>query len=321
MRIRDATYLGLGRLSAAPGARRGYLLAALAAALWALNASIARSLLDDGMSALRLSQLRSAGAFLALLIALALSRPALLRVERREVPALAFLGVVGMAAVHATYFVAIDRLQIGAALTIQYLAPLVLLVWLRVFHGRRLRPTLWGAVALSVVGCFFVVRAYDAGSLDGLGVAAAFGSTFAFAVYMVGSERAGRRHEPVTTLVWAFGFASILWAVAQPWWGFPFHLVGSARGALLGAGVVTVGTLLPFTCMVAALRLIPAPRAAVVATLEPVLAAVFAWLLHGEVLAAPQVAGGAVVLAAVVWVQAHRPDVAAEAAPPGGRRR
>jgi drug/metabolite transporter (DMT)-like permease len=57
-----------------------------------------------------------------------------------------------------------------------------------------------------------------------------------------------------------------------------------------------------------------------VATLEPVLAAAFAWALHGEVLAAPQLAGGVVVLAAVVWVQAHRPDVAAESAPALRRR-
>jgi drug/metabolite transporter (DMT)-like permease len=300
--------------------RRGYLLAALAAALWALNASISRSLLDDGMDPLRLSQLRSAGAFAVLVVAVLAARPALLRVDRSDVPALAFLGIAGMALVHATYFTAIERLQIGAALTIQYLAPLVLLLWLRVVHGRRLASTLWAAVALSVVGCFFVVGAYHASSLDALGVAAAFGSTIAYAIYMVGSERAGRRHEPVTTLVWAFGFATVLWAVLLPWWDFPLHLVGSSRGALLATGVVTVGTLLPFVCMVAALRLIPAPRAAVVATLEPVLAAAFAWLLHGEVLAAPQVAGGAVVLAAVVWVQAHRPDIAAESAPAVRRR-
>lgn len=301
--------------------RRGYLLAALAAALWALNASISRSLLDDGMDPLRLSQLRSAGAFAVLAVALAVARPRLLRVAPSELPALAFLGIAGMAIVHATYFTAIQRLQIGAALTIQYLAPLVLLVWLRVVHGRRLATTLWAAVGLSVVGCFFVVGAYHAGSLDGLGVAAAFGSTIAFAVYMVGSERAGRRHEPVTTLVWAFGFASLFWALALPWWNFPFELLDSSRGALLATGVVSVGTLLPFVCMVAALRLVPAPRAAVVATLEPVLAAAFAWLLHGEVLAAPQLAGGAVVLAAVVWVQSHRPDVAAESAPAVRRRR
>jgi drug/metabolite transporter, DME family len=68
--------------------------------------------------------------------------------------------------------------------------------------------------------------------------------------------------------------------------------------------------------MVAALRHIPAPRAAVVATLEPVLAAVFAWLIHDEALTAVQLAGGAFVLGAVVWVQSRRPDLEAELAPP-----
>jgi drug/metabolite transporter (DMT)-like permease len=89
----------------------------------------------------------------------------------------------------------------------------------------------------------------------------------------------------------------------------------------LGLGVIVIGTLLPFLCMVSALRHIPAPRAAVVATLEPVLAAVFAWLIHGEALAAVQIAGGAVVLAAVVWVQSRRPDLESELAPPRRPRR
>jgi drug/metabolite transporter (DMT)-like permease len=294
---------------------RGYALAGAAAAMWALNGSLARFLLDDGVSAYRLSELRSLGSWLILLLALALFRPELIRIERREVPALAFLGIAGLALVHAAYFLAIDRLQIGAALTIQYLAPLLILVWLRVVHKRVLAPALWGAVALSIVGCFFVVRAYDTGALDALGVAAAFASTVTFAIYVVGSERAGHSHPPVTTLVWAFGFASLFWAAVAPWWTFPFDEFDSLGNALLGLGVIVVGTLLPFTCMVAALRHIPGSRAAIVATLEPVLGAVFAWLIHDETLAATQMAGGAVVLAAVAWVQSSRPDLQAESAP------
>jgi drug/metabolite transporter (DMT)-like permease len=222
---------------------RGYALAAAAAAMWGLNGSMGRSLLDDGVSAVRLSQLRSFGSWLILLIVLAAWRPGLLRVERREIPSLAFLGVAGLAAVHATYFLAIERLDIGVAVTIQYLAPLLLLLW-------------------------------------------------------------------------SFGFASLFWAIATPWWSFPFDELSSGSHALLAVGVVLVGTLLPFTCMVAALRHIPAPRAAVVATLEPVLAAVFAYFLHDQALAAIQIAGGVAVIAAVGWVQARRPDVEAEMAPP-----
>jgi len=294
---------------------RGYVLALAAAAMWSLNGSLARYLLDDGVSALRLSQLRSAGSWLILALALLVTRRDLVRVERRQLPALAFLGIAGLAAVHASYFVAIERVQIGVALTIQYLAPLVLLFWLRAVHGRRLSGGLWGAVVLSVAGCFLVVRAYEVDGLDALGVAAAFGSTVSFAIYLVGSERAGHRHEPVTTLLWAFGFASLFWALTTPWWSFPFAAFSSPRNALLGLGVIVIGTLVPFTMMVSALRHIPAPRAAVVSTLEPVLGAGFAYLLHGEALAPPQLVGGAAVLVAVVWVQSRRGDLDAELAP------
>ena len=82
---------------------------------------------------------------------------------------------------------------------------------------------------------------------------------------------------------------------------------------LLGLAVIVVGTVLPYGCLVAAVRHVPAARAGVVATLEPVLSALFAFLIHDEGLAAIQIAGGVVVLAAVVWVQTQRPDLAAEA--------
>jgi drug/metabolite transporter (DMT)-like permease len=289
--------------------------------MFALNGSMARYLLppDGGVSAVRLSQLRSIGSWLILLVALGLVRRDLLRVDRRELPGLALLGVIGLAGVHATYFLAIERLPIGVAVTIQYTAPMLLLVWLRLAHGRRLAPSLWGAVALSAAGCFLVVRAYDAGALDGLGVAAAFGAALTFVIYMVGSERAGQRLEPMTTLFYGFGFASLLWALVAPWWSFPFDALGSPRDALLALGVIVVGTLLPFACIVEALRHVPAPRVAVVATLEPVLAAAFAWILHDQALAAVQLAGGVAVVAAVGWVQLRRPDLEAELVPPPRR--
>ena len=291
---------------------RGYVLVGAGAAMFALGGNLARYMLDDGVSATRLSQLRSAGSLVLLAAALALTRPQLMRVERRDVPLLAFLGICGLALVHATYYAAIDRLEIGVALVIQYMAPLLLLVWLRFRHGRRVAPSLWGAVALSIAGCALVVRAYDPGALDGAGVLYAAGAAVTFAIYMVASERAGQRYASVTTLLWAFAFATVFWAVVEPWWTYPFGRVD----LLYGLGVIIVGTLLPFICVVAALRHLPAPRAAIAATLEPVLAAVFAWWLHDEHLALVQLTGGALVLGAVLWVQSHRPDLEAELAPP-----
>jgi drug/metabolite transporter (DMT)-like permease len=290
----------------------GYSLVVAAVTMWSLNASIARTLLDDGVSAARLSELRALGSWVVIVALVAALRPRLLRVVRSEIPNLALLGIAGIGAVYVTYFVAIERLQIGVALTIEYLGPLLLLLWLWLARGRHLSRQLWGAMALALIGIFFVVRAYDLGALDALGVAAGLAAAVSFAIYLAGSERAGQRNAPATTLVWAFGFASLLWLVLQPPWTFPFEQFSGTENLLLGLAVIVVGTLLPYGCLVAAVRHVPAARAGVVATLEPVLSALFAFVIHDEGLAAVQIAGGVVVLAAVVWVQTQRPDLAAE---------
>lgn len=299
----------------------GYALAATAATLWALNGSVARFLLDDHMPPARLAELRSVCTFIGLAAVLAIARPKLLRIRRRDIGRLTIFGVVGLAGVNALYFAAIARLQIGVALTIQYLGPLLLLLWLKLMHRRALPTGLWTAAALAAAGCFFVVRAYHPGVLDGIGVAEAFGSAITFAIYLFGSEQAGHRYPPPTTLAWGFGLASLFWIITQPVWSFPLHALDSPRNVAFAAYVVIGGTLLPFACMITAVRHLPASRAAVVATLEPVLGAVLAWPIHDQALSPIQIAGGLMVIAAILWVQSQRSELEAEVAPSYGSAR
>ncbi len=320
--VAAARLLHNAAMRARPGL--GYALTALAATLFALNGPLARELFDEGVSPTHLSEMRSAIAFALLLAALAVRAPHKLRIARADVPRMAWLGIAGLALVHASYFVAIDRLKIGVALAIQFTAPVALLVWLRVVHGRRLAPTLWGSVWLSVLGSFLVVEAYHFGALDALGVLAAVVSMLTFAIYLVASERAGRRYDAFTTMVWGFGFATLFWLIVRPPWTFPFDKFDSPRTLALGLGVAVLGTLMPFLLEVAALRHLPASRVGVVATLEPVLGALLAWVLLDEALGPAQLVGVCLVVAAVLWVQAHPPAPEVEAAPserPRGPRR
>jgi drug/metabolite transporter (DMT)-like permease len=234
------------------------------------------------MPAARLAELRSLGAFALVAAALAVARPRLLKIDRADLGRLALFGIVGLAGVQAFYFAAIARLDIGVALTIQYLGPLLLLVWLKLVHRRALPGGLWSAAALSSIGCLLVVGAYSASGLGGIGILAAFGSTFTFAIYLFAGERLGRRYEPATTLAWGLGLSSAFWLVTQPLWTFPWHILDSPSNAAYAAYVVIGGTLVPFGCMIAATRHIPAARAGVVATLEPVLGALLAWPIHGQ---------------------------------------
>jgi drug/metabolite transporter (DMT)-like permease len=280
----------------------GYVLAAVAAAMFAVSGIMARKLLDSGVSPWHLTELRSVITFVLLLVYLRVKDPALLRIRRDEVKRLAFLGIFGFAAVQSTYFAAISRLDIGVALTIQFTAPLLILVFVQRDHPRRV----WWAAGMSVVGTFFMVKAYDAHGLDGLGLLAAAASCLTYAIYLLAAENAGERHDARTTLVWAFGFCSLVWVIARPPWTFPFDHFHSAEHVAFGLGVAIVGTLIPFLLTVHALKFIPSARAGVVGTLEPVIASLLAWPLLDQKLDPPQIAGILVVVAAVAWVQATK---------------
>jgi drug/metabolite transporter (DMT)-like permease len=293
----------------------GYALAATAATLWALNGSLARFLLDDHMPAGRLAELRSVCTFAALAAAIAITAPGLFKIRRPDLGLFTLFGIVGLAGVTVLYFAAIARIDIGVALTIQYLGPLLLLLYLKVIHRRKLPGKLWSAAALAGIGCFFVVGAYHPSSLDAVGVAAAFGAAITFAIYLFSGEQAGQRYPAATTLVWGFGIASIFWLITQPIWTFPLHALDSGRNAAFAAYVVIGGTLIPFACMITAVRHLPAARAAIVATLEPVLGALLAWPIHGQALSPVQIGGGLIVVGAIIWVQSQRTQLDAELAP------
>jgi drug/metabolite transporter (DMT)-like permease len=72
------------------------------------------------------------------------------------------------------------------------------------------------------------------------------------------------------------------------------------------AFLISLGTIIPFFLLVSALRQLPATRVAIMAMLEPVVATLVAWAWLGESLAASQLAGALIVLAAIVLAQTSR---------------
>jgi drug/metabolite transporter (DMT)-like permease len=300
----------------------GYALIWSAVVLWSLNAVVSKVVLDSaGLSSLRLAEVRSSGSALVLVAAVALLRPATLRAGRRELAVLAFFGVLGLGFVQLFYFVGIRRLDIGVALVIQYLAPVFVALWARFVIREPVRRRLWGAIALSLLGLSLVVDLPGGASLDGLGVAACLVTAVAYAAYVLMAERSLERGRDVYSLLaWGFAFAALFWAVVQPWWAFPVEQVDgsasllgrladtSAPVWLLLAYIVLLGTVVPFVLFVSALHHVPATRVTIVAMLEPVLAALIAWVWLQEELGAVQIVGGLIVLAGVLLVQTARGD-------------
>jgi drug/metabolite transporter (DMT)-like permease len=296
----------------------GYAMVSAAALLFAVNGTVSKVALASGIGSQELTQVRATGAFVGFALALALLNRPSLRVTLRELPFLAVFGVAGVAMVQWLYFVSIDRLPIGIALLIEYLAPILVALWAWAVMHQRVRKRIWAALGLALAGLSLVVEVWSGISLDGLGIAAALAAAVAYAVYVLMAEHAVGRREPASLLCFGFGFAALFWAVVQPPWRFPAGRLGddvsllgrleehAAPVWLLMLFVVVVGTMVTFLLVTAALRHISATRVAILAMLEPVAAGLvaFAWL--GESFGALQLVGGGIVLAGIVLAQTAR---------------
>jgi drug/metabolite transporter (DMT)-like permease len=291
----------------------------VAATLFGVNGAVAKVALSSGLSSLRLTEARCAGAFVGLtLVSLVRARSSLRIASRRDVVRLAVFGCVGVALVQLFYFLSIHRLAIAIALLIQYLGPLFVAIYARTFGHEHVRRRIWVALALSLTGLTLMVQLWNGISLDGLGVLYALISAVTYAVYLVLAEREVARRDTVSLLAWGFGFATLFWTAIQPWWSFPARTVGrsvSLQGAFasvhapvwaLVLWVVVLGTVAPFALIVGALRAVSATRVGVAAMLEPVVATVVAWAWLHESLSAVQLGGAAVVLAAIGLAQTAR---------------
>jgi len=139
------------------GAGVGYAMALAAATLFAVNGAVSKiALTRSGLTAMDYTQVRTTGAFLLLGPGLAIFARDELRVSRRELPFLAFYGMFSFAIVQWLYFVAIEHLPIGIALLVQFSGVVLVAVWARLVWHAPVRPRVWAALSLTLVGLALV---------------------------------------------------------------------------------------------------------------------------------------------------------------------
>ena len=274
----------------------GLALALTAAFLWGVSGAVAADAFAD-ISPARVAQVRAMLA--ALLLAPYAWWKGMLQVSGQH-GWLVALGV-NLAAVNVTFYWAIDRLGVGPGATIQFLGPILVLGWMVVVQGRQVTRVAWVAAVGAVVGVGLVSRAWDVGGADWVGVAAGLASAVLFASYLLIGEHLGRELRAMTVMAWGFLIAAAFWAVAAPLWSFPTDLAAGVWAKLIWVGVA--GTALPFLIEFAALRRAAAGLVGVVATAEPVVGAVAAWIMLEQQLDAAQIIGGLMVVVSVASIQ------------------
>jgi drug/metabolite transporter (DMT)-like permease len=287
---------------------RGEIYLFLGAFLFAFNGIISKIVLLDEISAWRLTQIRTGGAFVILFTFFIIFRRKELKPTKQELPWLILFGVVGVTLVQAFYFVAIERMYVGIALLIEFTAPIWILLFLRFVLKKHVPQGLWYAIALAFTGLLMITQIWDGLTVDQIGLIAAFLDALALAGYFLIGDLLGKTKSSGAIATWGFGVASLLLFFALPIWNFPvdaltneMNLLGrfedySLPGWVLVLWIVVMGTIAPYLFVIAGLKILSASTASVFGMIEPVMAGVFAWWWLNESLSTIQLLGCLVVI-------------------------
>lgn len=233
----------------------------------------------------------------AAVVLLVVCRPRLRGHSRTDWGTVVVFGVT-LAAMNGLFYQALDRIPLGAAVTLEVLGPLAL----SVVVSRRVLNLVWAGLAL--VGVFLLSGggghggdgAGFGGGLDPVGVAFALGAGVMWAAYIVFSARTGRRFPKADGLALAMAVGALLF--------LPLGLAESGTRLAdpvtlgLGAAVAMLSSVLPYTLELLALRRLPASTFAILMSLEPAVAATAGFLILDQALTTTQAAAIALVVAA-----------------------
>lgn len=300
----------------------GLALVTTGAALFIVNAGVSRVALRAGVDPVSLTTFRVTGTFAVLAVVLAVFRRDALRPPPGRLRLLVVVhGLIGVAALQWTYFVAIDRLPVGMALLLEYQAPIIVALWARFVQHEQVRNRMWLGLGLAMAGLAAATGIWRGLQLDAVGIVAGFGAAVCFSVYFLVGERGVSELDPLRLVFWSFGVATLGLNLIHPLTGFSTRLLAeqtSLLGRLHGlhapvwlllTWTVVLGTLVPFAVELSALQHLRATTVTMVAMLEPIGVSALGWLWFYEGLDAVAVAGVVAVVVGIVLAQSARRTV------------
>ncbi|MFZ3452200.1 EamA family transporter [Arthrobacter sp. 7Tela_A1] len=305
----------------------GILIALLSSAVFGLSGSFAKSLMEAGWTPATAVAFRMGGAAAVLLV------PALVALHgrwyqvRQNWKTIVLFGLVGVCGCQFFYFNAVERLSVGVALLLEFLAPVLIVLWMW-FRTRR-RPgtaTILGAAA-AVVGLVLVLDLTGDVRVDPIGVLWGLAAAVCLAMYFFITAKQNETLPPLVLtagglLVGAASMVLLGLTGVLPT-GFTTQDVELAgwvtRWWVPLAGLVLLSTVLAYVTGIIAARALGPRVASFVSLTEVLFAVLWAWLLLSELPGPIQMIGGALIVTGLILVRTDKhtdvPALGGEAVP------
>jgi drug/metabolite transporter (DMT)-like permease len=283
----------------------GTLLCLASAAAFGAMGIFGKLAYDDGATVSTLLAVRFALAAVLFWLFMAYSgrARAVRALPRRDVAIALALGGIGYSAQAGAYFAALDRIDASLLALLVYTYPTVVTVAAIALGRERANPRTAAALVLASTGLVLVLAGAGGAELDPIGTGLGLAAAVVYSVYILTSEGVAARIGTLalSTLV-CTGAATTLTLAGLALGDLN---LGSVNAAGLGwlAGLAVVSTVGAIGLFFAGLQRVGSTAASILSTLEPVVTVALAYLVFGESLGTAPLAGGALVLIAVLVVR------------------
>ena len=262
--------------------RGAYASILAAAALWGIIGVWNRNLMAAGLSPTGIVVVRNFGGMLLLLAVFAVKDRGVFRVRREHLKYFFGTGIISVVLFTSCYFSCQKICSLAVASILLYTAPSFVVILSAMLWKEPVTKKKLLALALTLVGCACVCGVFDGGlTVTFTGILLGLGAGFFYALYSIFGRYALAHYSSMTVTVWTFIFAGpaslVMLRPAE------MRAVFTAPSAwLLAAGLVVFSTVAPYILYTRGLARVESGKASIMASLEPVVAALAGVLIFGE---------------------------------------
>ena len=285
----------------------GFLYIFLASFLWATIAVVGKVAVTMGDS-ITIIVFRIGMAFL-LLTAIILIRGNSVRVSKKDFLLLSAMGLFSCSLFHICYFLALERITASMTVVLLYVSPLFVLIFSALFLSERITNIKILSIFLTLSGCFLVAEAFDAAilQLNLTGIMLALGAALCYSIFTLLSKYMLKSYDPLVVIWYYIGFGLLFLLFVRPPWILPEMAASFSSHLWLAILYLAIfPTLFAYILYISGLRLLEASRASLLATTEPVISVVLAFLFLGEVMSPLQLLGGLAILIAIILLRMEK---------------
>lgn len=268
--------------------------------LWGMIGLFNRHLIAGGFTPQTIVLVRNFGGFLLMTVLFFLMDRSIFRIKARHLPIFLGTGVVSVVLFTLLYFSCQEQCSLAVAAILLYTAPAFVMLMSALFFREKVTPRKLIALAAAFLGCVAVSGILSGGlSVTVSGLLMGIGSAFFYALYSIFARLALAHYQPLTVTYYTFvcaGMASLF--VGSPATAVTL-LTSSIAMPLLALGLVVLCTVAPFVLYTRGLAQMEGGKASILASVEPVAAAVVGILAFGEPLSFGVVAGLVCILVSV----------------------